>query len=937
MSVDTADPPLEQDPSGRAPLRPRSRRAVGAPGALLDRWPFRRKLNVLVIVPLTVVGVLLGLAVHSEVQQARDAARTARLVRDSGQVARLINDIQAEHRQALLLSVLQDAVRPGATLPSTADYRRAQRSTDERATAVRSAFGADLPKEEARALDYVQRLSVLRDKVERGSVPAAGIDPAYAAAVGYLIDGIGLDHFSGSPSSSAVELVDTVLRADAAHAAFEGGVFSAQTRDANALTEYTRAVGAHRVFEEQSERFARIADPDQVLRLDGIERHAEENGFEDRFAQLKIDPSSLQGQSTRELRTAMAAGTRQAGARLEITRSLIDQIADRADGLSQDALHKALALLALAVLGFAAWLGFSILVRRSVVRPLAALTGAAHQVVEVAGEELAKVEDDDATDSTPLRPRPIPVPVRDEIGALAEAFNQVQVTAAALLERQVLSRRNVGEMFGNVGRRVSNLTTRQLSLIDAVEREETDPGLLERLYRIDHIAVRLQRNADSLMLLAGIRETELDARPTSLANVIRAALGQIEGYQRVSLRAETEVTVAPDITGDLTLMLAELLENAVEFSPSDTPVEVVVRPGTDVSAEGGALVEVIDHGLGMGAERLAEENARLVRRERLDLVPTKVLGLFVVGSLARRWGVRITLSRTPGGGVTGSVWIPAPLLLELSPLEKPAPAPGSSSGSDSGSGSGSDSGSGSGPGSGSGSGSGSVMGPVAASGSGSGSGPVVASGSGSGSASAERPAGSGPESGAPAPAATPLPVLASTTAPERHPAAPTTGTGLPRRLPTGARTSTESARKGAESARKNADSARTGAEPVRTPHEPSAEKNPDAAHEPNVAKAHEPGAGKVPNAPSAGTAAPASRPLRRRVRGATLDKTTSPADRAIPAVRGPVDADAVRSELDAFEAAVRRAEQDSAATQAEPTPSTHQRPRKESGSDHADR
>ncbi|GLV72497.1 ATP-binding protein [Streptomyces hygroscopicus] len=922
MSVDTADPPLEQDPSGRAPLRPRSRRAVGAPGALLDRWPFRRKLNVLVIVPLTVVGVLLGLAVHSEVQQARDAARTARLVRDSGQVARLINDIQAEHRQALLLSVLQDAVRPGATLPSTADYRRAQRSTDERATAVRSAFGADLPKEEARALDYVQRLSVLRDKVERGSVPAAGIDPAYAAAVGYLIDGIGLDHFSGSPSSSAVELVDTVLRADAAHAAFEGGVFSAQTRDANALTEYTRAVGAHRVFEEQSERFARIADPDQVLRLDGIERHAEENGFEDRFAQLKIDPSSLQGQSTRELRTAMAAGTRQAGARLEITRSLIDQIADRADGLSQDALHKALALLALAVLGFAAWLGFSILVRRSVVRPLAALTGAAHQVVEVAGEELAKVEDDDATDSTPLRPRPIPVPVRDEIGALAEAFNQVQVTAAALLERQVLSRRNVGEMFGNVGRRVSNLTTRQLSLIDAVEREETDPGLLERLYRIDHIAVRLQRNADSLMLLAGIRETELDARPTSLANVIRAALGQIEGYQRVSLRAETEVTVAPDITGDLTLMLAELLENAVEFSPSDTPVEVVVRPGTDVSAEGGALVEVIDHGLGMGAERLAEENARLVRRERLDLVPTKVLGLFVVGSLARRWGLRVTLSRTPGGGVTGSVWIPAPLLLELSPLEKPAPAPapGSSSGSDSGSGSGSDSGSGSG--------SGSVMGPVAASGSGSGSGPVAASGSGS--ASAERPAGSGPESGAPVPAATPLPVLASTTAPERHPAAPTTGTGLPRRLPTAARTSTESART-------DADSARTGAESVRTPHEPSAEKNPDAAHEPNVAKAHEPGAGKVPNAPSAGTAAPASRPLRRRVRGATLDKTTSPADRAIPAVRGPVDADAVRSELDAFEAAVRRAEQDSAATQAEPTPSTHQRPRKESGSDHADR
>lgn len=116
----------------------------------------------------------------------------------------------------------------------------------------------------------------------------------------------------------------------------------------------------------------------------------------------------------------------------------------------------------------------------------------------------------------------------------------------------------------------------------------------------------------------------------------------------MSLRSETDITVGPDIIGDLTLLLAELLENAVSFSPSDTPVEVVVRPGTDVTKDGGALIEVIDHGLGMSAERLAEENARLVRRERLDLVPTKVLGLFVVGSLARHLGLRVTLSRTPG-------------------------------------------------------------------------------------------------------------------------------------------------------------------------------------------------------------------------------------------------------------------------------------------------
>ncbi|WP_435798304.1 ATP-binding protein [Streptomyces decoyicus] len=882
MSADAVDPPHEPDPSRRSASRPRFRQQAGA---LLDRWSFRRKLNVLVIAPVAVVGVLLAIGVNTQVEKAREAGRSAELVRDSAQVTRLINDVQAEHRQALLLSVEQESARPGAALPSTTAYRRTQRDTDEQVTAVRSAFGAGLPKDEARALQFIRGLTVLRDKAERGSVPAASIDPAYAAAVGYLIDGIGLDRFAGTSSSSVTRLLDTVLRADAAHAAYESGVFSAQTRDANALTEYTRAVGAHKLYEEQAARFGRIADPEQVLRLGGIVRAAEENGIEARFAELQIDPGSLQGQTPQQLRKAIAAGTRQAEARLDITRSLIEQIAARADGLSRSALYNALAMLGVALLGFACWLTFSVLVRRSVVRPLAALTGAAQQVVDVAGEELAKVEDDESAERTPLRPRPIPVPVHDEIGDLAEAFNQVQVTAAALLERQVISRRNVAEMFGNVGRRVSNLTSRQLMLIDAVEREETDPDVLERMYRIDHLAVRLQRNADSLLLLAGIRDPEVDARPTTLVNVIRAGLGQIEGFQRVSLRSETEVTVAPDIVDDLTLMLAELLENAVSFSPSATPVEVVVRPGTDITTDGGALIEVIDHGLGMSAERLDEENSRLVHRERLDLVPTKVLGLFVVGNLARRSGIRVTLSRTPGGGVTGTVWLPSTLLLAVNPAAAAVPAsvraadvdtdvdvdrdvteiadpdvaeteseaaPENKAETE------------------------------AASTTESGSGTESDSDFESASEQPATPAQEPRAPGAAPTAAIPLPVRPPAATLERRPSAPSPQGELPRRLPH----------------RTDADQAAPVPEP----------------------RPAQPG-----------------RPLRRRVRGATLDMTAPTADRGAQSARRPVDADAVRTELDEFEAAVHRAEQESATAPRGPAPSPHQHPRKESGSDHADR
>ncbi|PAZ14852.1 ATP-binding protein [Streptomyces sp. SA15] len=805
------------------------------------------------IAPIAAVGVLLGIGAYGQTQQARAADRIADLVRDSEQVAKLINDVQAEHRHALLLSVQYDAARPGAPLPPTADYRQAQRNTDAQVAAVRSAFAAGLPYKEAQALDYIRGLGVLRERLERGYVPAANIDPAYASAVEYLIDGIGLDRYSGTSSSSVTTLLDAVLRADAAHAAFESAVFSAQTRDANALTEYSRAVGARRLYDHQSDRFQRIATPAQVMSMNGIERGAERHGIEPQFAELQIDPGALQAQTPAQLRKTIANGTLQSETRLGITRSLIEQTASQADAVSADALRNALYLLGMALLGFVAWLTFCVLVRRSVVRPLAALTGAAQQVVDVAGEELARVADDESDDSTPLRPRPIPVPVRDEIGELAQAFNQVQVTAAQLLERQVQSRRNVAEMFGNVGRRVSNLTTRQLTLIDTVEREETDPELLERLYRIDHIAVRLQRNADSLMLLAGIRETGVEARPTALANVIRASLGQIEGYQRVALRSETEVTVAPDIIGDLTLMLAELLENAVAFSPSHTTVEVVVRPGTDVTEDGGALIEVIDHGLGMNVERLAEENARLVRRERLDVVPTKVLGLFVVGSLARRWGVRVTLTRTPGGGVTGTVWIPAALLLTMSPVDPTQPAD---------------------------------TGPI---------GTVTAF-----------PARTGQESAAPAPPLVPASVAGVW--PQR-PAASSPHGEFPRRTP---------ARNGAEPATAERTLAETGAE--RTT---ASDERPTASDEPPTATDEPP-------------TAQAPRQLRRRVRGATLAMTTSPADRGASAVRPPADAEAVRSELDEFEAAVRRAERDSARALTEPAPPHHQESQKESGSDHVD-
>ncbi|GAQ53755.1 ATP-binding protein [Streptomyces acidiscabies] len=660
-----------------APTRP-----APAPGprglrALADRWPFQRKLNVLVGLPLAVIAVLLTYVITDLLQESQRAEEAAQLVRDSAQVAKLVSLVEAEHQQAILLSVRHEASFDGGT-PSADPYRVAQVKVDNQVTTVRDAFGGRLPAGESQALREIEGLGGLRSTIEQGYLPADNIDPAYTGAARALIDGLGLDRNSALATTFTGNLLDSLLRADAAHGAFETGVFSALTGDSNALIEFTGAVGAYEVYTYQTDRFNRFATAAQSDELGGIEHNTAQAAIDQHYAELSVDPSSLQATTTAALRTSLRQALsaygdyqQQADNRLKITDSLIGQIADRADDAASSARWRVTLLLNLAVIGFILWIAFSVLVRRSVVRPVLALTGAAREVADVAGRELARVADDDAEESGSPRLRELPVTANDEIGELAEAFNNVQTTAAALLERQVLSRRNVAEMFGNVGRRVSNLTTRQLTLIDAVERGETDPALLERLYSIDHIAVRLRRNADSLMLLAGIRETVLDSGPAALTNVVRAALGQIEGYQRVELRAASEVMIEPDIIGDLTLMVAELLENAVSFSPADSPVEVAVRTHSE-----GASITVVDHGLGMSAERLAEENARLVRRERLDLVPTKVLGLFVVGALARRWEIEVTLSRTPGGGLTAEVALPSTLLLTLSGEEPPVVAPG---------------------------------------------------------------------------------------------------------------------------------------------------------------------------------------------------------------------------------------------------------------------
>jgi anti-sigma regulatory factor (Ser/Thr protein kinase) len=213
-------------------------------------------------------------------------------------------------------------------------------------------------------------------------------------------------------------------------------------------------------------------------------------------------------------------------------------------------------------------------------------------------------------------------------------------------------------MFHSVGQRTQNLVNRQTAVIDALERDERNADVLERLYGLDHLTARLRRHADSILVLSGWHERALAATPVPLARLIRSAFGGVEHFQRVQLASVEDLSVSAEIASDLILLLAELLDNAIRFSPPQTEVQVSTRPTAD-----GCQIAISDQGIGMSPERMAEENQRIVRRERIDLVPTDVLGLFVVGRLCRRHGLRAWLVPDATAGVTAVVEIPSARLL----------------------------------------------------------------------------------------------------------------------------------------------------------------------------------------------------------------------------------------------------------------------------------
>jgi HAMP domain-containing protein len=531
-------------------------------------------------------------------------------------------------------------------------HKAEQRGFTRQVAAVREKLGQlparrqaidQLPLSPAEALPYYTQL--IRDILGLNTdIAAAGLTPAvYRSATAYVA------------MSQAKEAVSY-------QRGFGAAVLAAGRFRGNERETFADAVGAEATWTEQFDAFA--LDEQQNLYqpwLSGSEAQRGTRLAESLAKQAGQSRTSIAPDQWLAIMSGKVEAFRQVEQRLaaEMLR------ANRADALSHARSLTNNILVTLIVVALA--VAFALHMERSMVRPLAALRSAARSVARRRPpgvvERLSRNERIDPQ----AEADPVDVTARDEIGQVAEAFNRAHRAAVDLALEQAALRKSVGDMFLNLARRSQALIDRQLELIDKLERDETDADALQELFRLDHLATRLRRNAEDLIVLSGAKPARRWSRPVTLHEVVRAATAEVEDYTRIELLPIDEVGVTGQGVADVIHLLAELVENATSFSPGGTMVHIAGQP-----VVGGYMIEIEDRGVGMSDAELLEVNGRLANPPRVDLGLSRKLGLYVVSRLAARYGVRIQLRHSWYGGITALVVLPDSLLVQPAGVAPPA-------------------------------------------------------------------------------------------------------------------------------------------------------------------------------------------------------------------------------------------------------------------------
>ncbi|MET7451851.1 nitrate- and nitrite sensing domain-containing protein [Streptomyces sp. NPDC005574] len=654
-------------------------------------WRVPTRLNAILLIPVVVGLIMGGFQVKSSIdtwQEAQDAENTARLVRASLGYADALyteRDVSA----APLLKGASQTAKDKATVTSV------RSATDKAADAFDQA-AQNMPKKSG----LLRRLQLFRDEepklqsLRKGayvSPQLTGVqtEEGYTLIAHPLMEfanelGLGTGNITSyGRTVYAISLTKAALSLDRSigmHLLIKpgpgAGSFASQ-KVALSSYAYLERIAVEEYTGGGTEADAqKLTAAEAKIRADG-EAQAKEAAQQaaakgETYVPPPADPSkmvaavaTLKSMDTSD-RVALAqqgitaqnwwaVNTLKYNAYRQIESDLADKAVNEAAGIADDAKQSAFITGAAVVVALLAAFILAGMVARQMSRAMRQLRNAAFGIAE---QRLPMLVDQlSRTDPgrVDTRVQPIPINTRDEIGEVARAFDQVHREAVRLAAEQALLRGNINAIFTNLSRRNQSLIEGQLTLITDLENNEADPDQLENLFRLDHLATRMRRNGENLLVLAGEEPGRRWDQPVPLVDVLRAASSEVEQYERVELSGVPEAEIHGRAVTDLVHLLAELLENATTFSSPQTKVRVTATRLPD----GRIMIEIHDKGIGLTAEDFADINHKLANPPTVDAAISQRMGLFVVGRLSDRHGIRVQLR--PSGeqaGTTSLVMLP---------------------------------------------------------------------------------------------------------------------------------------------------------------------------------------------------------------------------------------------------------------------------------------
>ncbi|MFG2073547.1 sensor histidine kinase [Nonomuraea maritima] len=650
-------------------------------GWRLRNWRVRARLVALILVPTAAAVLLGGIQVLASAAAAADYARTNQFAQLSAELGDLTHLVAAERAKT---SWYIARGRPGNDL---AEVQAHMARVDLTAGEVRGIAAPLLEESTGRAADQLENLlnrlddltGLRKRALEDDLLPGPAVE-LYTTVLtdllsvhNELVKGGADDELFRQTrmldglarAKESVSYQQALITVALVEGAFDTGqlqrLLGEQAREANERKSFTAEATAEerRLFDEtvngaSADRMLFLRELVLIRATDGLPLRGLDRSAPD-DAKTWFDAANVVVDNMHKIEQRQAQG-----------------IVQRSETLSGEERQRAFVTAGAVLALLVAVLLITTGVARSLVRPLRRLRG---EALEIAGkrlpefvQHLREARDGEVVAEVP----PIGIFSRDEVGEVARAFDEVHREAVRLAGDEARLRSNVNAMFVNLSRRSQTLVERQLTLIEKLERGERDDTRLGDLFKLDHLATRMRRNSENLLVLAGQEAARRWSEPIELMDIVRAALGEVESYDRVSIQIQSDVAIAGQAVTDVVHLLAELVENAVSFSPNDTKVII-----SSSRIDGGSLmVSVTDRGIGMTTEELGEANWRLANPPVVDVSVSRRMGLFVVGRLALRHNIRVQLRRQDEGGLTAMVLVPPTLLTAVQDtLQAPAGVP----------------------------------------------------------------------------------------------------------------------------------------------------------------------------------------------------------------------------------------------------------------------